>query len=75
VTVFTALSSTARIFRQQGQLPGVVPVPCGYDGEISSKLGNWPVAAEERGWDTKYSIPRGILAFLRMSSAVETGAA
>ena len=51
-----------------------VLVPCGHDGELSRKFGNWPVLTEERGRDAKYSITRGILAFVRMSCPIRTGA-
>ena len=30
-----------------------VLVPCGHDGELSRKFGNWPVPTEERGRDAK----------------------
>ena len=39
-----------------------VLVPCGHDGELSGKFGNWPVPTGERGVDAKYSITRGIRA-------------
>ena len=52
----------------------LVPVPCGHDGELSGKFGNWPVPTEERGWDAKYSVTRGILAFMRLSCPIQTGA-
>lgn len=65
--------------RVQMLLPTVVEavpvaVPCGHDGEPSPTVGNWPVPTEERSWNAKYSITRGILAFVRMRCPVQTGA-